>query len=959
MGKSASSAFEFAEAVNAALGIDTSDWIRYQGFFQSVGKGFGVISDKADLMSKNLTQLSYDISSFYNISTEEAYNKVQSGFAGELEPLRRLGFALDEATLKQLAYKKGITQTYESMTQAQKAQLRYVAMIEQAQNIGVTGDMSRTIDTASNGVRVLEARIQQFTRAIGNMLMPMLSAILPYLTAFVQVLTEAANELANLFGFELPKIDLSGVSNGYDDIADAADGATAATEKFKGSLAGVDQLNIIGSHSDKSGTGAEYSTDLDIDLPSYDFLNGVESKTKEIAENIKKWFQEALPWIETIGIAIAGAFAIDKITSFISWLSNVKAAFSTLKGVMGTGASKGLFGVVGGLAAGAASGVLLYSSLKNLIKGTGNLKNNIAKLAGGITVAGVAIAGFVAMGNPIGAIVTGVVALGGAIWGVISAGEELNRELGDLIFYADNGGISVSDFSDCFVGLFDTVSGRYQDIITTSEAIRDNREKAQTAADEIFNLTDKYQKLGEAMTPEDAQKIKENLDIIGSAIKDNLGNYTKTLVDNLKNSFHELAVRMGLDVDDMVGKWYLLENMGNSALANMRKDADELSAKIISGDATDEDYTRFNETVAKMATVNTHTSEQEAMNRAFANVTNGSIDFESADAVTGAINDLKSAYETAQSTVTTARDAQAADLANYKDTLKSWGVDVEYDEKYGKGAFDKLFSDQKTLIEEGYKEELNKLDTMYYSAIGAIWSQADQKVLDVFNAQSPGFLDYFSANWNAPASAVFSADYWNGSYGSMKANEAKNADKENRMAELKSGQFRDIYDVLGAAGLDASNNEQYFKEIGGYIVQGVANGVITGSDTLENAMNVLATSGVDAFKELLQIHSPSKVFEELGEYVTQGLVNGISDGEADVDTAIENVAAAMASNSVWNNVKPGFAWEGAREMSSNSDQSNLTVTTGDTYITVELDGEEVLGASQRVQGRQIIMSNGR
>lgn len=87
MGKSASSAFEFAEAVNAALGVDTSDWIRYQGFFQSVGKGFGVVSDKADLMSKNLTQLAYDISSFYNISTEEAYNKVQSGFAGELEPL--------------------------------------------------------------------------------------------------------------------------------------------------------------------------------------------------------------------------------------------------------------------------------------------------------------------------------------------------------------------------------------------------------------------------------------------------------------------------------------------------------------------------------------------------------------------------------------------------------------------------------------------------------------------------------------------------------------------------------------------------------------------------------------------------------------------------------------------------------------------------------------------------------
>ena len=87
MGKSADTAMEFAEKVNDALGVDISDWTRYQGFFQSVGKGFGVVSEKADLMSKNLTQLTYDISSFYNVSVNDAYLKVQTGFAGELEPL--------------------------------------------------------------------------------------------------------------------------------------------------------------------------------------------------------------------------------------------------------------------------------------------------------------------------------------------------------------------------------------------------------------------------------------------------------------------------------------------------------------------------------------------------------------------------------------------------------------------------------------------------------------------------------------------------------------------------------------------------------------------------------------------------------------------------------------------------------------------------------------------------------
>lgn len=87
MGESAAEAYEFAEAVNEALGIDTSDWVRYQGFFQSIGKGFGIVTEKADLMSQNLTQLSYDISSFYNTSVDEAYNKVVSGLSGELEPL--------------------------------------------------------------------------------------------------------------------------------------------------------------------------------------------------------------------------------------------------------------------------------------------------------------------------------------------------------------------------------------------------------------------------------------------------------------------------------------------------------------------------------------------------------------------------------------------------------------------------------------------------------------------------------------------------------------------------------------------------------------------------------------------------------------------------------------------------------------------------------------------------------
>ena len=172
MGDAAESALEYAEAVKEAVGIDPSEWIRNQGVFKQITGGFGVMEEKANLMSKNLTQLGYDISSFYNISIEEAMEKLQSGIAGEIEPLRRLGYAIDVATLQEVAYAHGIEQSVNTMNQAQKSQLRYLAIMEQSGN--VMGDMARTVQTPANALRILNQQITQLTRALGNLLIPFL-----------------------------------------------------------------------------------------------------------------------------------------------------------------------------------------------------------------------------------------------------------------------------------------------------------------------------------------------------------------------------------------------------------------------------------------------------------------------------------------------------------------------------------------------------------------------------------------------------------------------------------------------------------------------------------------------------------------------------------------------------------------------------------------------------------------
>ena len=94
MGQYAEEAYNYAQKVSEIVGIDPSEWMRNQGVFNTIITGFGVAGDKAAFMSKNLTQLGYDLASFYNLDFESAMQKVQSGIAGELEPLRRLGYPL-------------------------------------------------------------------------------------------------------------------------------------------------------------------------------------------------------------------------------------------------------------------------------------------------------------------------------------------------------------------------------------------------------------------------------------------------------------------------------------------------------------------------------------------------------------------------------------------------------------------------------------------------------------------------------------------------------------------------------------------------------------------------------------------------------------------------------------------------------------------------------------------------
>lgn len=299
LGQYAAEAQNYAEKVSDVMGIDPAQWLRNQGVFNTLLTGFGDTAERAQLMSQNLTQLGYDISSFFNVSIEDAMQKLQSGISGELEPLRRLGYDLSQARLEQTALNLGIKESVANMTQAEKAELRYYTIMTQVTT--AQGDMARTLEAPANQLRILQAQLTQAARAIGNIFIPALNAILPYAIAVVQVIREIANALANLAGFKLTEVDYSGVNSaavGAGSLADNLDDAAGAAKKLKQYTAGFDELNVFAPNTGSgSGAGAGDAGGFDFDLPTYDFLgDAVQTRIGEI----KKMIEDTLAEITTI-----------------------------------------------------------------------------------------------------------------------------------------------------------------------------------------------------------------------------------------------------------------------------------------------------------------------------------------------------------------------------------------------------------------------------------------------------------------------------------------------------------------------------------------------------------------------------------------------------------------------------------------------------------------------------------
>lgn len=327
MGEAADSALAFAERVEEVMGIDIAEWITNQGVFMRMATGFGVSAENAELMSQNLTQLGYDLASFFNTDVETAMSKLQSGMTGQIKGLKAFGYNLSVAALQETALSMGIEQNVRTMTEAQKAQLRYITLIQNSK--GIMGDMARTIITPANSMRILSAQLVQLKRAFGQVVSVIATQAIPWVRAFVEVLTDAAKALASLLGYTMPEIDYSDVNAGVGSLEEGLDDAAGSAKELKRQLLGIDELTILDKPDAGSGVDGLLGGDLGVKLPEYDFLDGLVERTNDLKEKV----EEILKAIGYIGAGIAGWKISSKLADFLHELWNVSKKSVLKKGL--------------------------------------------------------------------------------------------------------------------------------------------------------------------------------------------------------------------------------------------------------------------------------------------------------------------------------------------------------------------------------------------------------------------------------------------------------------------------------------------------------------------------------------------------------------------------------------------------------------------------------------------------
>lgn len=312
---------------NKNLGLDPEQLMNYQAKIVSVTNAVGLCGETSTNTAKALSMLAADMSSYTNGDLSSVMTNFQSGLIGQSRALYKFGIDITNATLQQYAYNLGVTKSLSAMSQAEKMQLRLIAILDQSKV--AWGDQANTLGSVANQYRITKQQISNLARTIGNLLLPIVKNVLPVVNAMVMALNRLFTTLGfHFFGSNWLKDLQDGTSKGYgtgledlgedaDDAADSLGSAANAAKKLKDVTLGIDELNIndptSGSGSSGSGSGAGGGVDLS---------GAIADALKDYETVWDKAFAESENKAQKIADAICSAFKRGDYEGIGTYISN-------------------------------------------------------------------------------------------------------------------------------------------------------------------------------------------------------------------------------------------------------------------------------------------------------------------------------------------------------------------------------------------------------------------------------------------------------------------------------------------------------------------------------------------------------------------------------------------------------------------------------------------------------------
>lgn len=291
-----------------SLGLNVTQLMNYQAVFAQMSSSMGTTSENALRLSRLMTELGADLASVKNMEFQEVWGNMASGIVGMSRAVDKYGINIRNAALQEKLANLGIDANITKLSQDEKALLRMIVMLESTQY--AWGDLANTVTQPANQLRLLQASFANLTRTIGNLFLPIVAKILPYLNALTIAVTRVVQSIVNLLGFSgfdwgSGGSGLVDISDYMDDIYDTTEAATDAAQEYQNTVMGFDEINKLSSAGSGATGGAGGLSVGDLERLQAAFDNiadeyqakwdaafaGMENRAQKMADKLEVIFQ--------------------------------------------------------------------------------------------------------------------------------------------------------------------------------------------------------------------------------------------------------------------------------------------------------------------------------------------------------------------------------------------------------------------------------------------------------------------------------------------------------------------------------------------------------------------------------------------------------------------------------------------------------------------------------------------